>query len=510
MVATATASKTLVDQFQNIRRVSTPLAEIRTVDPASVAARITEANNDQPVVQWDASAGFNARTKAGNAALAQIMGKETGPILNAADAMFMARNAPANTILFMFNAHRVWQDLTTAQGMWNLRDGFKANYRTLVLLTTPEAVLPRELEGDVIVLDDPLPDVAQIERIITTQCKHAHPPLPVPDNDTMRKATDAMKGLAPFIVEQSVALALRKNGISVPDLWLHKKQSVQKTPGATIYEGKERFSDIGGHDGLKMHLNNVIRGKRPVKVVVIFDEFEKMIAGASSDHVGDGGVAKDKAQQILTFMQNKRVRGAILFGHPGAGKTAVAKAMGNEADCLVIMADMGAMSGGIVGESEARVRAFFNMVDAIAGEGGAFFVATCNSTGAITTEMRRRFKSGFFFVDLPDATEKKAIWKIQMAAYGIADQKLPNDYEWTGSDIANCCEKADDYGISLIDAAKGIVPVAQQQPELVQNRRAEANGSMLSAATGEVYRMPEKEVPAVAGGAKQRRVMVES
>jgi hypothetical protein len=38
-----------------------------------------------------------------------------------------------------------------------LRDVFKANGRTLTLLTTPGAVLPDELTQDVLVLDEPLP-----------------------------------------------------------------------------------------------------------------------------------------------------------------------------------------------------------------------------------------------------------------------------------------------------------------------------------------------------------------
>jgi hypothetical protein len=511
-MATTATTKTLVEQFKNIRRVATPLVQITTADPASVASRITADNTDKPVVQWDASAGFWARTKAGQSAMAAMMGKEPGPVLNAADAVFMARNAPAETILFIFNAQRVWQDITTAQGIWNLRDMFKANSRTLVLLTTAGAVAPVEISTDLIVVEDPLPDVEQIAAIITNQCKNAHPPLPVPDTATMERATDAMKGLSPFIVEQSVALALTRKGVNVADLWQHKKAEIKKTPGATIYEGSEKFADIGGHEGLKKNLQREINGKRKIKVVVIMDEFEKMMAGASSEHVGDGGVAKDSAQVVLTNMQDHKYGGMVLYGHPGAGKTVVAKALGNEADVLVIQADMGAMKASHVGESEQNVRAFFNMLLAIAGEGGAFIVATCNSTGALTTEIRRRFKSGFYFVDLPDRAEKDSIWSIHMKRYGISAQPLPNDSEWTGAEIENCCEKADNYGITLVEAAGTIVPIAKSQPQLIEERRREAHGGMLSAATGETYLLPseneaKQQTPAKAGG---RNVRLES
>lgn len=499
--STKAPAKSLVDQFAVIRRTNTPLVQVRTADANSVMARITAAN-DVPIIQWDANAGFNVRNKAGNAALvAMLTDPESGDVgspvvVNAADAVFAMKRAPSDVIIFMLNAQRVWTDTSTAQGIWNTRDPFKSSFRTLVLLTTMEAKAPRELDGDLIVLEDPLPDAEQLAKIVTAACQNSHPPLPVPDKATMTKATDALKGLPPFVADQLVAISLTKKGVNLSELWTRKKQAVQETAGAKVYEGAERFADIGGHDGLKRNLLREVNSKKPIKVIVIWDEFEKMIAGASSDHVGDGGVAKDSAQVILTNMQDHDIRGVLLMGHPGAGKSVVAKAMGNEADCLVIQADMGAMRGGIVGESEARIRAFFNMLLAIGGEGGVFFVATVNGTGAITTEIRRRFRTGFYFVDLPERAEKDSIWAIHMQRYGVPQQALPNDDQWTGAEIESCCEKADNYGCTLIEAAKMIVPVAKMQPKLIEARRREAHLAMLSAATGETYVMPGAGEPA--------------
>jgi hypothetical protein len=480
--------KTLLQQFQNVRRVSTPLVVVRTTDAASVVVSLTGQNQGVPVIQWDAAQGFAARNKPGQQALSAITKEPL--VLNAADAIFQAMKAPAQTILCVFNAHRVWQDLTTAQAIWNLRDVFKANNRTLVLLTTPEAHAPRELDSDVIVLDDPLPNNDQLAAIIATQCSNAQPALPVPQGDEMRKAVDAVKGLSAFVAEQIVALSLTRKGVNIPELWERKRQAVEQTPGATIYRGDANFNVIGGHEGLKRDLIREVKSKRPVKVVVIFDEFEKMMAGAQGD---TSGVSQDAAQVVLTYMQNNAVRGSILFGHPGAGKTAVAKAMANEADCLCILADMGSMKGSLVGESEAKIRAFFNVVTSIAGEGGAFFVATCNSTAALTTEMRRRFKTGFYFVDLPDRREKDAVWAIHMQRFNLKKQARPDDTGWTGAEIETCCEKADNYGITLVEAAKSIVPVATSQPELIEQRRREAHGRMLSSSTGQTYQKPDQD-----------------
>lgn len=489
-----TTTKTLIEQFATIRRTSTPLVIIRTTDPQAVSKQINDWNQQQgalsgAVIQWDAAAGFRHRNAKGKEVVESGDVFPNGPlVLNAADAMHLIKDMPKLSIVFAFNAHRVWQELPVAQAMWNLRDSYKNSERTLVMFTTPEAVAPRELESDVIVIDDPLPTEEQIAAIVTKQCNNVG--IPVPTGKAMTKAVDALKGLSAFVVEQITAMALRKSGIDMTDLWTRKIQKVEETPGASVYKGDMTFASIGGHEGIKTILRREIKAKRPVKLVVVLDEFEKMIAGGTSDHVGDGGVAKDASQVVLTRMQDKGYRGLVAFGHPGTGKTALAKAMAAEADVLCIMADMGAMKGGVVGESEAKVRAFFNLIDAIAGDGGAFLFATCNSANAITSELRRRFKTGFFFVDLPTREEKDAIWAVHMKRFGLKKQTLPADESWTGSEIEVCCEKADNYGITLLEAAESIVPLALSQPELIARRRSEAHNRMLSSQTGRAYVSP--------------------
>ena len=472
---------TITKQFKTARRTSTPLVVARTADAASVMSTLTAEYNDAPIMQWDAAQGFSARTDAGVVAMTDLCGADPG-VLNPADAMHQLRNVAPNTITFVLNGHRIWQDISTAQAIWNLRDAFKHNGRMLVLLVTPEAKAPRELDNDIIVIDDPLPDDDQLTEIVNAQ--HDNAELEQPNTDVLRRAVDALKGISAFVAEQITAMCLAKDGLDLDELWERKRQTVEQTPGATVFRPRIMFSEIGGHEGLKRDLLREVNSKRPVKVVVIFDEFEKSMAGAAGD---TSGVSQDASKVVLTFMQDHDVRGAILFGHPGAGKTLVAKAMGAEADCIVILADMGAMKGSLVGESEAKIRQFFTMIDSIAGDGGAFFVATCNSTAALTTEMRRRFKSGFYFVDLPDRQEKDAVWRIHMDKRSIKSQPKPDDANWTGAEIESCCEKADNYDITLVEAATSIVSVAQAQPELIRERRGEAHGRLLSSSTGRTY-----------------------
>ena len=197
------------------------------------------------------------------------------------------------------------------------------------------------------------------------------------------------------------------------------------------------------------------------------------------------------AGHLLTWQQNKRVRGSIAFGHPGCGKTLLGKALANELGCICLMVDLNAMMGGIVGTTERNMRAFTDLVDAIAGDNGAFILATCNSMDVLTTEMRRRFNRGLFFFDLPTPAEREAAWVFYCTKYGLdVSQPRPFDDGWTPAEIAVCCEQAYDYDISLIDAAENVVPVALSQPEVIADRRKGAHNRLLDITTGRTYRMP--------------------
>src|SRR5260370_33197348 len=85
-----------------------------------------------------------------------------GPV----DALVAACQLGEDAVLVFANAQRFWNEPQVAQAIWNLRDVFKANGRTLALLTTPGAVLPDELTQDVLVLDEPLPAVEDLTRIL--------------------------------------------------------------------------------------------------------------------------------------------------------------------------------------------------------------------------------------------------------------------------------------------------------------------------------------------------------
>src|SRR5450432_2170556 len=152
------------------RRVSTPLIAARTFDPASAIQKtlttLGSRTESTPTVQWDVMRGLRHLNEAGRRVLAQILDGRDPETIGPTDALSLAHRLPEDTILVLTNSHRFWNDPAVMQGIWNLRDTFKARGCTLLLLASPGARLPEELAQDVLVLDQPLATVAEHEYVL--------------------------------------------------------------------------------------------------------------------------------------------------------------------------------------------------------------------------------------------------------------------------------------------------------------------------------------------------------
>lgn len=477
--------------FRAARSVSTPLVAIRTADPASTTRLVTEAvqqHRSVPgVVAWDVMRGMRAATKGAGDALAHALGNREPDTVGPADALLVARELAEDDVLIYANAHRFWNEPSVMQGIWNLRDAFKVNGRLLVLLATPGATLPPELAQDVLVMDEPLPSADHLERIVKgTFCDAG---LEEPDDQLLRRAIDALMGLAAFPAEQSLAMSLIKGALDPEDLWERKRQIVEQTPGLSVWRGGETFDDLGGLDNVKQFLEAVLAGIDPPRVIVFIDEIEKAFAGTGTDL---SGVKTEMAGTMLTWMQDHEAAGTIFIGPPGAAKSAAAKATGNTAGIPTIAFDLTAMESSLVGASGDRLRTALKVVEAVSQE-RALFIATCNSITSLPPELRRRFTLGTFFFDLPTAEEREAIWEIYFKRYGVSGE-LPNDQGWTGAEIKECCRKAYRLKMSLLEASQYIIPVSRSAAEQIKTLRQMASGKFVSASKPGVYRY-EEEAP---------------
>lgn len=467
------------------RRVSTPLIAIRTADPALAAARIADvAGKDAAILRWDSVRGLVKVNEQGNREIAKIIGERSPASVGPVDALVFAAELCEDSILVYDNAQRFWDNAEVAQAIWNLRDVFKANGRTLALLTTPGAVLPPELAQDVLVLDEPLPAEEDLSRILEDTIEAAD--LPALNANAGGKAVDALLGLAAFPAEQVLAMSLSKTGLDLEQLWERKRQVIEQAPGLNVWRGGETFDDIGGCENIKRFLTSVIHGEEAPRGVVFIDEIEKAFAGTGTDL---SGVKTELTGAILTWMQDRNADGCILIGPPGAAKSLIAKATGNTAGIPTIAFDLGAMQNALVGESGGRLRAALKVVDAVTN-GRSLWIATCNSIGTLPPELRRRFTLGTFFFDLPSVEERAVIWRIYQEKYGVSGE-IPDDDGWTGAEIKECCRKAYRLKQSLRESAEYIVPVSRSAADQIKGLRQQASGKFISASYSGVYQFQE-------------------
>jgi len=151
------------------RRVGTPLLAVRTADPASAITQVCESINGKqsppPLLVWDFIGGLQGQNDAGKSAVAKVLG-ENSSVIGPGDVLAVAQRIAADAILFLLNPQRVWEQPDVVQGIWNLRDVFKAGGQMLVLVTPPGATLPIELQNDVMVIEEPLPSTEDLARLV--------------------------------------------------------------------------------------------------------------------------------------------------------------------------------------------------------------------------------------------------------------------------------------------------------------------------------------------------------
>ena len=473
---------TLTQQFKAARRASAPLVIIHTADPAATIISLNAAMNGKagPILQWDIVMGIRAVNEPGKQAIKVIASPDQK--INPIDAMIAFMELPDDTVIYMHQMHRCIAENGVSQAVWNLRDPFKRTHRTLVMLC-PHMEVPAELMNDVVIMDEPLPDTGQLAEIVADIYRSAGQDVPA---DTT-KETDALCGLAAFPAETAAAMSISSKGINLPNLWERKRRAVDETPGLSIYRGKETLDDIAGCDNIKEYLIAKLTGRNPARLIVFIDEIEKQLGGVGTD---TSGVATEGHGILLTDMQENHTQGILSLGPPGAAKSAIAKATGNTLGLLTAILDIGATKSSLVGESGARLRQALKVINSIS-QGRAFFIATCNSIESLSTELRRRFKTGTFFFDLPSAEERQKIWALYIRKYELEDQILPADHNWTGAEIETCCENAWSMNISLVKAARYIVPVAISDAKRIKELRTQADGAFISASYPGTYNLEQ-------------------
>lgn len=490
----------MIKQLKAARRVSTPLIAITTPDPAATIETLCDGlNGNVAKLVWDVATGLSYRNAEGKTVLADIAGDMDPTEGNPFECARLAQRLPEGAILFMMMANRFFKDPGTIQAIWNLRDNFKQDSRTLVMLGS-DMELPPELQGDVVVFDEQLPDAAQLEQILdgiyeATELK--------PKGNELSRSVEALQGLPAFQAEQVAAMSLTRAGMDTDNLWERKRRQIEQTRGLKVVREAETFDDVGGVERIKAVLTRYMKSGRRPNAIVMLDEIEKMFAGAFGDIGDSSGTSQDQLGAMLTWLQDHNARGMIFVGLAGSAKSMLAKAAGSAGDIPTIQLDLGAAKGSLVGESEATIRQALKVIDAVSN-GRTLWIATCNKIAQLPPELRRRFTFGTYYFDLPTKAEREEIWPKQLKAHDLPlDTERPDDRNWTGAEIKACCDIALDMEMSLVEAAEQIVPVARSGKAQLDALRSLADGVFNSASYPGVYTRDHEEPKA--SGKKSRR-----
>jgi hypothetical protein len=511
----------LESDFREIRKVSTPWTLVRTTDYRATIRTLLRASvitsqgmlenapkswnraNPPPseettsAVIWDCVLGpvsSNGTPSLGDA--------DTPPhivLKNAVDGL------PQGAILFMvIPDNSFFENPVHIQAIANIRDEFKSNTRTLVLLGV-DLKLPPFLSEDIPILDDPLPDEPEIKNMISSIIEEMEKQndfkIPIKPKE-QEQAANLCLGMTRFAVEEAVSRKLSKKGIKLDELSLLRQAVVEQSSERALTFERESwtFDQIGGLDSFKGFMRDLFNGPLTPNVVVRVDEIDKDITSASTGAVADNtGASQYILKTLLTALEDNSWMALLAVGGPGTGKTLASICTGNEYNTRTLSLDLGAVKGSLLGESEARIRRVMQILKAMGGK-NVLFMATCNRLDTMPPELQRRFWLGTWFWDLPTAEEKKRIWEIQRARYGIPEavknvpNKAPADTDWTGSDIRNCCRMSWVCNIPLIEASQRITLAAKTSAAQIQALRefAEKSGFRSASMPG-AYRQNKGE-----------------
>lgn len=310
---------------------------------------------------------------------------------------------------------------------------FQRCRHTLILLS-PEATLPTDLEKQVALIDWRLPTFEELDLILTNAERAIPTHLPVKLNGDRERVINAMRGMTQFEASSALLKAIVASGelsaAIIPMIVAEKAQIVKK-------QGIAEFFDASAFSG------NMAGG------LTLFKRYAAVKMNA---------LVSEKARKEGVDAP----RGVLLLGVPGAGKSLMVKVLAGGALPLLRL-DIGAVMGSLVGQSEANIRGVLKVAEALStcilwideiekafGRGGdmdggtstrvlstlltwmqetqaqVYVAATCNDISVLPPELIQRFDDVFFF-DLPNRAARKEILSIHLEKRGKKLSKKATD-----------------------------------------------------------------------------------
>jgi SpoVK/Ycf46/Vps4 family AAA+-type ATPase len=347
---------------------------------------------------------------------------------------------PALFLLKDFN--RFLMDLSISRKLRNISRILKLQPKTIIIIGS-DLTIPKELQELVTVLQFQLPLEEEINQELTRLIQSLNIQI---DDELFENLTRACQGLSleriRRVLSKIIATYKTINANSIAILLSEKKQIISQTEILEYCSVNEKIANLGGLNNLKDWLN-----KRKT---------------AFSIQASNYGLPTP--------------RGLLLIGIQGTGKSLTAKAIANDWQLPLLKLDVGKLFGGIVGESESRLRQMINVAETISpcilwideidkaftnteskGDSGTsnrilatfiswlsektkpvFVISTANNIDLLPLEIIRKGRfDEIFFLDLPKLDEREEIFKIHLQEF------RPNS--WKSFDIPKLAQLSESF-----------------------------------------------------------------
>jgi MoxR-like ATPase len=498
-------------ELKALMAAQAPLIHLITYEEERVIRDLSEIEGAQDlgITSWDIADGFKVYRE----------GPEPFPLKDCTTDTILhhvSEKMPRSHVLILKDFHHCWTTRRAyiSRKLRNIVGKLRANCQYLIFLTpplAPEQDLPRELKDDVVVLNVPLPDQQELERLFDEVTARIDP------------AKLPKKELKDKMIQSALGLTTTQARLAFCRVWAAyecfderaielitwaKKQIIRESGALEFWSAHENESDVGGLDLLKAWLKK--------RETAFLSEARK--AG-------------------LPFP-----RGIALIGIPGTGKSLSAKMLSGLWKLPLLRLDVGTLFGSLLGESEQNMRKAIMLAEtaspcilwidelekAFAGvaAGGfntgaptrifgtfltwmqehqspVFVVATANDVAAIPVELMSRFDR-IFFLDLPNDTERKEIFKIHLKNAGIAfperqfrlDELVEKSRGMVGREIERAVREAQFTAFAdnnreieqedLLAALAETVPISKSHQEVIEVlRRWKTEGRAFPASSEE-------------------------
>lgn len=367
--------------------------------------------NKRTLYTWDHADFFQHLTGSANAPPAA---KDALSVLEAIEKM------EGEVVVVLRDFHQCWQGQPRViRKLRNLAHKLKYTRKTIVV-TSPVSKIPEELKDDVALLEFPPPGVAELEGILKQIADVPGVQVNLTPQGREKVVRSAL-GLSSNQAQRVFAKAIVADGVlderDIDLITAEKKQIIRESGALEFFAPTETIADIGGLEVLK--------------------EWLRTREAAFSQEARNYGLPEPK--------------GIALIGIPGTGKSLTAKMIAGLWHLPLIRLDVGALFGGLVGQSEENTRRALALAETISpcllwidemekglavggGDGGTsmrvfgtilswmqektkpvFIVATANNIAMLPPELLRRGRfDEIFFLDLPTSSERQEIFEVHL------------------------------------------------------------------------------------------------